>query len=197
MSAMSAVGDPGAAAEMAAEAVRTLNHLTLVPPSVGTPGWEDVADLYRVLTELRVLTGRLPQAIGQVARHLERSMCAGYRCDSAATASAGVLVSTAIEALTLAGAAASECAAKLRCRSRRRGSPCAATVGCRLIVSIVLPTREPTSPDGRRYSPPRSVSLAPCTVIPGSAWPGKRSARESAGIEMKRTRRMPGGTPGG
>ncbi len=40
---------PEAAAELAAEAVRTVNHLTLVAPPPGVPDWEDVADLYRGL----------------------------------------------------------------------------------------------------------------------------------------------------
>lgn len=72
MTTVSTVQDPGAAAELAAEAVRTLNHLTLAPPSAGTPGWEDVTDLYRVLADVRVLTERHPQAIYQLVCHLER-----------------------------------------------------------------------------------------------------------------------------
>ena len=56
------------AAEAAAEALRTLNHLTLAPPAVWTPGWEDFADVYAIAAELQVLAQRLPQAIGQLAQ---------------------------------------------------------------------------------------------------------------------------------
>ena len=49
---------------MAAEAVRALNHLTMRPP--------DLADSYAVIGELRILTERLPQALGQLATVLER-----------------------------------------------------------------------------------------------------------------------------
>lgn len=90
---------PDLAAEHAAEAVRTLNHLTLIHPSPGTPGWEDVADLYRVLTEVRVLTERLPQALGQLAQHLERSGGGGYRCDAATVATPDELVARAAGSL--------------------------------------------------------------------------------------------------
>jgi hypothetical protein len=48
------VTGPVAAAEQAAESLRTVNHLTLRAPAPGTPGWEDIGDLYRVLGELRV-----------------------------------------------------------------------------------------------------------------------------------------------
>jgi hypothetical protein len=100
--------DPGAAADLAAEAVRELNHLTLAPPSPGTPGWEDVTDLYRVLAEMRVLTERLPQAIGQFARHLERPVGDGYRRDAVATEPLDVLVADAVESLA-ARAAMTDC----------------------------------------------------------------------------------------
>jgi hypothetical protein len=52
---------PSGAAENAAEALRTLNHLTLAAPTPGAPGWEDVGDVYRVIGELRALADRLPQ----------------------------------------------------------------------------------------------------------------------------------------
>ena len=45
---------PVDAAEHAAEALRTVNHLTTTAPAPRTPGWEDLGDLYRVLGELRV-----------------------------------------------------------------------------------------------------------------------------------------------
>ena len=72
---------PGEVAERAAEAVRSLNHLTLVPPATATVGWEDVGDLYRVLTEVRTLVDRLPQTLGQMAGHLGRS-AETYQSDS-------------------------------------------------------------------------------------------------------------------
>lgn len=52
--------EAGAVAESAAEAIRMLNHLTLASPSEGTPRWEDVGDLYRVLDEVGLLIDRLP-----------------------------------------------------------------------------------------------------------------------------------------
>ncbi len=91
---------PVDAAEQAAESVRAVNHLTLRAPSPGTPGWEEVGDLYRVLGELRVLAERLPQACSQLARHLE-SPAAGrvYEVDAVADASAEVVVASAVLAL--------------------------------------------------------------------------------------------------
>jgi hypothetical protein len=95
----------GSAAELAAEAVRALNHLTLAPPSAGTPGWEDLTGLYRVLTELRILTERLPQAIDQLARHLGRPIGGGYRCDAGTDESPEALVAGAVGALETASIA--------------------------------------------------------------------------------------------
>lgn len=46
MTARESTLGPSAVAESAAEAVRTLNHLTLYPPSAEVPGWEDVSDVY-------------------------------------------------------------------------------------------------------------------------------------------------------
>ncbi len=63
---------PVDAAEHAAEALRTANHLTIAAPAPSTPGWEDVGDLYRVLSELRVLpdyrsqNGRVRSVFGYV-----------------------------------------------------------------------------------------------------------------------------------
>lgn len=102
MTAALTVRDPGAAAELAAEAVRALNHLTLAPPSARTPGWEDVTDLYRVLTEVRILTERLPQAIDQLARHLDGPIGPGYRCDACTDESPEALVAGAVGALETA-----------------------------------------------------------------------------------------------
>lgn len=91
---------PVDAAEHAAEALRTVNHLTIAAPAPRTPGWEDVGDLYRVLGELRVLAERLPQACGQLARHLERPAdgCA-YEADATADGPAPIVVASAVLAL--------------------------------------------------------------------------------------------------
>lgn len=90
--------EAGAVAEAAAEAVRMLNHLTLAAPSEGTPGWEDVGDLYRVLGEAGILTGRLPQVLRQAAEHLER-YADSYEADEAAPATAAEMVAGAVLAL--------------------------------------------------------------------------------------------------
>lgn len=113
MTAAAEYRDPVAVAELAAEAVRALNHLTLAPPSPGTPGWEDVTDLYRVLAEVCILTERLPQAIGQLARHLEHPVGDGYRCDSDATGGPDALVARAVKSLVAARAAVSDCGGDL------------------------------------------------------------------------------------
>lgn len=91
---------PVDAAEHAAEALRTVNHLTIAAPTPSTPGWEDVGDLYRVLGEMRVLAARLPQACRQLARHLERP-AAGcvYKVDATADEPAPVVVASAVLAL--------------------------------------------------------------------------------------------------
>ena len=91
---------PVDAAVHAAEALRMVNHLTIAAPGPRTSGWEDVGDLYRVLSELRVLAERLPQACGQLARHLERS-AAGctYEVDATTDKSAPVVVASAVLAL--------------------------------------------------------------------------------------------------
>lgn len=63
---------PVGAAGVAAEAIRALNHLTLAAPSVGTPGWEGVDDIYRVIGELRIIADRLPQVCDQMVAGLQR-----------------------------------------------------------------------------------------------------------------------------
>lgn len=84
---LSSLRDPGAAAELAAEAVRAVNRLTLRAPSPDAPCWEEVGDLYRVIGELRVLAERLPQAIDQLCRHLQRPAAGVYHGDSGTLAS--------------------------------------------------------------------------------------------------------------
>lgn len=90
--------EAGAVAEAAAEAVRMLNHLTLAAPSEGTPGWEDLGDLYRVLGEVRLLVERLPQVLRQVGLHLEQS-ADFYEVDEVAPATAAEIVAGAVLAL--------------------------------------------------------------------------------------------------
>lgn len=104
---------PGVAAEGAAEAIRTVNHLTLVAPSPGVPQWEDVADLYQVLGDLRLLVERLPQLLSQLARHLERPACGGYRRDGGTTDTPDGVVACAVAALGAARDSVSNGAAEL------------------------------------------------------------------------------------
>jgi len=106
---------PDLAAEHAADAVRTLNHLTLSRPSPGTPGWEDVADLYGVLTKLRLLAERLPQALGQLAQHLEHPEGDGYRCDAATETAPDELVALAAGSLREAQATVERAGDRLAC----------------------------------------------------------------------------------
>lgn len=74
-----------------------------------------MADLYRVLTEVRVLTERLPQALGQLAQHLERSGGDGYRCDAATVATPGELVARAAGSLHEAQATLQRAGDRLAC----------------------------------------------------------------------------------
>ena len=92
---------PSEVAERAAEAVRSLNHLTLVPPTPATVGWEHVGDLYRVMTEVRSLVDRLPQALGQFAGHLGRSVEA-YEADAGTDLGPDAVVAGAVAALEAA-----------------------------------------------------------------------------------------------
>lgn len=95
---------PARAADGAAEALRLLNHLTLATPAEGTPGWEDVGDIYRVVGELRIVVERLPQVCGQLAGGLKRlGERADWHTDDGTTEHPDEVVSTAIEALEEAG----------------------------------------------------------------------------------------------
>lgn len=114
LDALHAVPDPGSAAALAAEAIRAVNHLTLAAPSPGLAGWEYVGDLYRVLGELRLLAERLPQAVEQLSRHLQRS--AGYGChrsDDGTSESPETLVARAAIALEAAQVGAEEVGGQL------------------------------------------------------------------------------------
>jgi hypothetical protein len=92
---------PAEVAERAAEAVRSLNHLTLAPPTPANVGWEHVGDLYRVMTEVRILVERLPQALDQLAGHLGRSV-ETYETDACTDLGPGSLVAGAVSALDAA-----------------------------------------------------------------------------------------------
>ncbi|MGH9246196.1 MAG: hypothetical protein ACRD29_18175 [Acidimicrobiales bacterium] len=114
LDALSAVQDPGAAAGVAAEALRALNRLTIAAPSPGVPGWEEVGDLYRVLGELCLVVDRLPQAIDQLCRHLERSVGAGcYRADAGTRDTPEMLVASAAASLGAAQVDAREAGSQL------------------------------------------------------------------------------------
>lgn len=99
--------DPASAAEVAAEALREVNRLTIGPLSPGLAGWEYVGGLYRVLGELHVLAERLPQALRQLAHQLEQPAGdSAYRSDSANCEPAEALVAAATGALAAAREAA-------------------------------------------------------------------------------------------
>lgn len=59
-------------ADEAAEAIRSLNHLTL-----GGTGLEDPGDLYSVVANLASMAGRLPQLLTQLGQWLEHEHTAG------------------------------------------------------------------------------------------------------------------------
>lgn len=113
MTAAATFDAPGAVADLAAEAVRVLNHLTLVPPSVGTPGWSDVADLYEVMAGMCILIDRLPQLLDQLTCHLARPIGDGYRCDSEEVGAPAAVVANAVESLTAAVSHIRDCGADL------------------------------------------------------------------------------------
>ena len=114
---MSAVADsmngrattPAGAAEEAAEALRTLNHLTIPAPSPGVPGWEDVGDIYRVLGELRALADRLPQTCDQLAAGLQRlGDRSDWHTDGGTSQHPEAVVADAVEGLQVAGCIAED-----------------------------------------------------------------------------------------
>jgi len=94
---------PAEAADRAAEALRTLNHLTLVAPAAGVSGWEGVGDIYRVIGELRVIVDRLTEVCDQlVAGLLRLGEQREWRTDDGTTEHPDGVVSTAIEHLQVA-----------------------------------------------------------------------------------------------
>lgn len=92
---------PAEAAERAAEAIRSVNHLTLPPPAPAVEGWEHFGDLYRVMAEVRCLVDRLPQALDQIAGHLGRSVEA-YETDAGTDLGPDEVVAGAVAALEAA-----------------------------------------------------------------------------------------------
>jgi hypothetical protein len=63
-------GTPAAAANIAGEAIRDLNHRTFGGPSRQLSGWEYASDAYRALGNLGYLAAGLPQALEQIDRFL-------------------------------------------------------------------------------------------------------------------------------
>lgn len=95
-------------ADRAAEAMRELNHRTRRPGAVSGP-----AELYRLVGELTMLAGRLPQLLGQLDRWLQAERDAGrLRADTGA--GAGWVVVAAGADLADAGGAAHEMARALK-----------------------------------------------------------------------------------
>lgn len=100
---------PAGAAGRAAEALRTLNHLTLAAPSLGVPGWEDVGDIYRLLGELRAVADRLPQVYDQVTTALQRlGERHDWRTDDGTTEHPDEVAANAVEGLQVAGCIAED-----------------------------------------------------------------------------------------
>ena len=93
---------PAGRAEAAAEALRTLNHLTLAAPSCATPGWSDVGDVYRLLGELRIVAERLPQVCDQIASGLQRLGDRRWFTDDGTAQPAIEVVDGAVDALKTA-----------------------------------------------------------------------------------------------
>ena len=95
---LASVGDPIIAAEVAAAALRSINHLTMAAPAGEAQGWEDVGDMYRLLSELGVLVDRLPQVFDQLARHFQRpALRSGTRSDSDMTETPSALLGAATD----------------------------------------------------------------------------------------------------
>lgn len=86
-----------ALAEQAAEAVRAINHATISGPPMPAP------DLYRVLGELAPMAHRLPQALDQLARNLQRSLDVYDVYEDQPDRTPAVQVAATVDALTRAG----------------------------------------------------------------------------------------------
>ena len=100
-------------AERAAEAIRGLNHRTRGPGALAGP-----AELYRLVAELVVLAGGLPQLLGQLDRWLHVEHEAG-RVRSDDRADPGPMVRGAAGDLADAGATAHDLAHVLAAAQQR------------------------------------------------------------------------------
>ena len=105
---------PAGAAEVAAEAIRALNHLTLGAPSAGSPGWEGVEDIYRVIGELRIIADRLPQVCDQLVAGLQRLGEQREWCADEGAEHPDEVVGTAVEHLQIASCDADEFGLSIR-----------------------------------------------------------------------------------
>ena len=100
---------PADHASGAAEAIRALNHATLSPSQ---NGWEYPSDAYDVIGGLDRASGYLPQALDQIARHIERLSTLGHiRSDNGGNGTTEV--DTALRALESARANATALASQL------------------------------------------------------------------------------------
>jgi hypothetical protein len=62
---------PSDVADQAAEAIRTLNHIT-------SDALEYPSDVYEVVANMKIMTQRLPQLFDQLSAWLEREYAAGH-----------------------------------------------------------------------------------------------------------------------
>jgi hypothetical protein len=102
-------GTPAAAANIAGEAIRDLNHRTFAVPSRHMSGWGYPSDAYRVLGSLGYLAGGLPQVLEQISRFVFQLQDAGHVGIDVGTQWEGNPAG-AIEAATLALRAARQAA---------------------------------------------------------------------------------------
>ena len=100
---------PAQHATTAAEAIRALNHATLATPGLD---WEHPSNAYDVVGSLERLAATLPQALDQIAHHIERLAAAG-RIRSDKGGDGAEEVHTALRALEFANADARQLASRL------------------------------------------------------------------------------------
>ncbi len=100
---------PAQLAADAAEAIRAINHATLSTPGLD---WEYPSDAYDVVGSLERLAATLPQALDQIARHIER-LHANERIRSDKGGDGSEEVHTALRALESANADAGQLASRL------------------------------------------------------------------------------------
>ena len=95
---------PAEHAEAAAEAIRALAHITWAS---GDDGWQYPSDAYDVVGSLDQMAMRLPQALDQIAQHIERLAEAGrVRSDNGGDGTVEVIA--ALDTLTRARAEAEQ-----------------------------------------------------------------------------------------